>query len=194
MKLVGILGLLVVVLLICACPALAARLTSPLGTANTSTVKAASQSPLLLTSSYFFGTVECKSSAVEGNVEAHGTVSTVSGQISRLEVTGCNWGEPTSPVSTRGSLELHSTGSGTGTVTSNGAAVFFHKTPVGTCIFTTKATDVGTFTDSSITKGNAIIDIAGVTILQTSGNPLCPPSVALDGSYKVTTPSVLYID
>lgn len=165
----------------------ATSLTSPAGTTYTSTIKATSEHVTLTGS---FTTVTCTSSVMEGKVESHGASVTAGGKVSRLEFSGCN--HPVT-VFKAGSLEVHTAGStsnGNGTLTSAGAEVVVH-TSVGTCTFTTSATDIGVVTGS--TNVNAILDIDGATIPRTGGAFFCGSSGVLSANYLVTTPSTLYV-
>jgi hypothetical protein len=96
-------------------------------------------------------------------------------------------------VEAAGSIEIHAVADGEGTVTSTGAKISI-STPVGTCVFTASATDIGTLADSDVTEGNATLDSDFVAIPRTGGSSSCGPNAVLTGSYKVTTPSTLYID
>ena len=207
MKCVKILGLLAVAaasLMAFAGPASATTLTSGTGTVYTSTIKAEASSTPTLDGS--FTTVTCKKSTVEGKVEKHGAGITVSGNISTLSFGECNF--PVTVIKT-GSLEVHpitevktetkidhpecKSTECTGTLTSTGAEVTV-ATSVGSCIFTTSATSVGTVTPTNDTGGNAILDIGSSPIPRTGGNFLCGSSATWTGAYKVVTPSSLWID
>lgn len=161
--------------------------TSPEGTTYTSTVKAESEGATQLHGSWV--SVQCNKSAVTAQIESH-TPTTASGKVSSLTWSECNY-----PVlvTKSGSLEIHSLGSGTGTMTSTGAEVSI-ETSVGLCVFTTNQTDIGTVTDTTITKGNATLDIASALIPRTGGSFFCGSTGTWTGSYKATTPSTLYID
>jgi ribosomal protein S27E len=159
-------------------------LTSPEGAPYTSTIKAESANFKLDGS---FVTVEC-SSSFEGKVESHSSTG-ASGNLSGLAFSGCNYAVE---VKKPGSLQFHATGGGNATVTSSGAEISIN-TSVGTCVFTTSGTDIGTLTGSNAT--NATVDLAG-NLLRTGGNFLCGKidGNTLTGSYKITTPSTLYVD
>ena len=159
-------------------------LTSPAGAPYTGTIKAESEGATSLDGA--FTSVTCSSSTAEGKVESHDSTS-AGGNLASLTFGGCNY-----PVTVLkpGSLNI-STGSGA--VTSSGAEVSIH-TSVGTCVFTTNATSIGTLTDTATTGGAATLDIGAAKIPRTGGNYLCGSSGAWTGSYKVTTPSTLYVD
>jgi hypothetical protein len=161
--------------------------TSPKGTGYTSTIKAESEGATLLHGS--FTTVQCNKSAVEAKVEAH-SATTASGKIASLSWSECN---SSVKVIKPGSLEIHSLGNGKGTMTSTGAEITI-ETSVGVCTFTTNATDIGTVTDTTLTAGNATLDIDSSAIPRTGGSFFCGASGEWTGSYKATTPSSLYLD
>jgi hypothetical protein len=220
MKYANMLGLLAVAmaaLAAFAAIASAATLTSPTGTTYTGTITAVSESILTLDAPF---TIQCEESHVEGKVEQHGAGVTVKGNISKLTFTNkggtaCNF--PVTVVQ-KGNLEVHAVseitnGSGkkeivacntagqvecTGTLTSSGAKVSI-ATSVGTCVYTTNATDLGTLTPTNDTGATATLDIGapeGKTgrIPRTEGNFLCGTQGQWTGSYSVTTPDTLYID
>jgi len=160
--------------------------TSPQGASYTGPIKAESEGALELHGA--FATVKCGSSTLEGAVETF-TASKAGGKVSSLTFGECNY-----PVTVLkpGSLEIHAGGSTRGTVTSSGAEITI-QTSVGDCIFTTNGTDVGTLTDSTATGGNATLDINSASIPTSGGNFFCGSSGTWTGSYKVTTPSTLYV-
>ena len=133
-----------------------------------------------------FVTVECSHSEAKGKVEAHGAGVNASGNISSLTFTGCNY---TTTVETAGSLSINSSNS----VSSTGAKVSI-ATSVGTCVFTTNNTTVGSLTESSETGGKAVLDINSAKIPRTGGNFLCGSSGTWTGNYTVNTPSTLNVD
>jgi hypothetical protein len=161
-------------------------LTSPKGTSYTSTIKAESEGATSLDG--IFTTVTCNKSTAEGKIETHSPTS-AEGKLSSLTFAECNF-----PVSVLkpGSLKIHAAEGATGTTTSSGAEISIN-TSVGTCVFTTNATDVGTITDTDTTGSNATLDINEAKIPRTAGNFLCGASGTWTGSYKITTPSTLYV-
>jgi hypothetical protein len=187
-KMLGLLAVAAAALMAFAGTASATVLTSPSGTTYTSTIKAESEGATSLDGA--FTTVTCNKSTVEGKVESHGAAVTAGGKISSLTFTECNY--PTT-VKAAGSLEIHGLGSSNGTLTSSGASIEI-ATSVGTCVFTTTNTDVGTLTGSTTTGGNATLDIASAKIPRTGGNFLCGSSGTWTGAYKVTTPATLIVD
>jgi hypothetical protein len=162
-------------------------LTSPKGTPFTGTIKAESEGTTSLHGS--FVSVSCGKSAVEGKVESH-TATTASVKLSSTTFTECNF-----PVKVLklGSLEIHSVGKGNGTLTSTGAEITI-ETSVGSCNFTTFATDIGTVTGTAVTGTNATLDIGSSAIPRTGHSFFCGSSGTWTGAYKVTSPSTLYID
>ena len=182
-KMLGLLAVAAAALMAFAGTASANLATSPLGTPYTSTLTATSTDGEL---DGLFTTVKCSHSEVKGKIESHGksgsTTLPVSGKISSLSFTGCNYAVT---VKQTGTLSVN----GTNTVTSNGAAVEIH-TSVGTCVFTTNNTPVGTLTEGA----NASLDIAGAKIPRTGGNFLCGSSGEWTGTYDLKTPNDLWID
>jgi hypothetical protein len=140
--------------------------------------------------------VSCTNSTVEGKVEQHGASVTTAGKISSLTFTGCNYPVKVLKV---GSLEAHTTAiKGTdadGTVTSNGAEITI-ETSIANCLFTTANTDIGTgsLTSTTTTGGNATLDIKSAAIPRTGHSFFCGSSATWTGSYRVTTPTTLYVD
>jgi hypothetical protein len=172
-----------------AADASATTLTSSAGTPFTGTFEAVDEGEVTLTGPFGFGTVSCDSSVILAKVASHGTSVTAGLTISAMSLTACLGGEPTSPLSKPGSLEIHGTSTtGSGTLTSLNLHLLVHKTLIGTCTFTTSSsgTDLGTLTGSNITKGYAVIDLAA-TIPSTCG------SAALEGRYVIRSPSTLEV-
>jgi len=186
MKYVKILGLLAVA---------AAALMAFAGTASATTVTSAEGTTPTLSSSAEghvvldnpIAKIEC-ASAVTGKVESHGAGVTAKGNISALSFTNCtnSWHVT---VVTAGSLEVHSIGSGDGTLTSSGATV--ESTRLGViCRYVTSSTDIGTVTDGT----HATLDISAAIPFH-SGSGLCGTSATTwTGSYKVNSPTNLVID
>jgi hypothetical protein len=186
-KMLSLAATAAVALLAFAGSASATTITSPSGTVYTSTVKDVSEGAVKLSGS--FTTIQCNASAIEGKIEKHGSGVTAAGAVSSMTFTECNF--PVT-VAKKGSLEVHATSGSNGTLTSSGAEISI-ATSIGTCVFTTSNTNLGTVTGSSSTGGAATKDISG-SIPRTGGNFLCGSSGTLTGSYKGTTPSVAYVD
>jgi len=164
------------------------------GSSYTGTIRATSTN-LALSNAFYFGTIKCGHSFVEGSVVTHGGTSTAVIALANLSFTSCTNGEPTSPVSLPGELEIHGFGgNGNGTATWSFAVVEVHKTLVGSCTFRPNGTDIGLFTGSKNTGATAVLDIGNATIPQSSPNPFCPTSATLSGNYTFTTPDKLDID
>lgn len=167
-------------------------LTSPSGSYYASTLKAEAEAAITFTGEFgAFGTISCKKSAFEGKIETT-TVGKASGNLSSMSFAECTGGSPTA-VAKPGSLEIEATSSGHGTVRSSGLEIIVHNTSVGTCVFKTSNTDIGTLTDSSVTGTNATIDVEG-QVSSSEPNPFCGSTATWKGSYKVTTPNPLYVD
>ncbi|HEY6145916.1 MAG TPA: hypothetical protein VIV13_06550 [Solirubrobacterales bacterium] len=184
-------GLLVVAataLMAFAGTASATILTSPAGTTYTGEIKAEAGTTTLAGS---FTTVDCKKSTAAGKVESHGAATTTQGVVTVLTFTECN--HPVT-VNKKGSLELHtfeSTVDGNGTLTSIGAEITV-KTSIGTCIFTTNSTDIGTVLGGTPAK----LKVENEAIPRTGGSAgfLCGSTGIWNGSYTVTTPGTLLVD
>jgi hypothetical protein len=185
-KMLGLLAVTAAALMAFAGTAAATSVTSNEGT--TPNIKAESSNSKL---DGAFVTVECAESKVEGNVESHGASATVKGEVDFLTFEKCNY---TVTIGTRGSLEVHTHPndpnglSGDGTVTSSGASISIH-TSVGTCVFTTSGTDIGTLDGGT----PAVMNINSAKIPRTGGNFLCGSSGTWTGSYAITSPSTLEV-
>lgn len=207
MKSVKILGLLAVAaaaVMAFAGTASATILTSPTGTVYTGKIVAHSEGTTSLDGA--FTTVSCSKSNVEGPITGHGAGVTVKGTVEVLTFTECNF-----PVTVlkKGTLELHPmlekeeggkkvhttcpSGYCTGTLTSSGAEISI-ATSIGTCVFTTTNTGLGTVTPTNDTGGHATLDIGSSPIPRTGGNFLCGSSGTWTGAYTVTQPSTLWIN
>ena len=177
-KMLGLLAVAAAALMAFAGPASATILTSPAGTTYTGAIEATSTNGELHGS---FVTVKCTHSVAKGSVASHGGAE-VHGNVSSLTFTGCNYA---TTVGKAGSLTI----SGTNAVKSTGAEVSIH-TSVGTCVFTTNGTPVGTLTEGT----PAVLDINSSKIPRTGGNFLCGSSGEWTGSYDLTTPNDLWVD
>jgi hypothetical protein len=171
-------------------------LTSPEGTqvpAGTA-IRAESEGTTSLTGSL---TVTCQESTIEGEItNAGGATSTVGGSISSLTFGEC--GEDTVTAVGLGSLELHSLGEDTGTLTSTGTeiTVLTHRPFVGTvhCIYKTNETDLGTLTGSSTTGATATLDIGPVSIPRVTTSFGCGTHSTWEGSYSISGSDRMLID
>jgi hypothetical protein len=162
-----------------AAPASATTLTSPKGTTYTSTIEATATN---LKGHGAFVTVECSHSTAKATIEQHGESVSAGGKFSSLTFTSCNY---TVTVNSAGSVAMDAGG----VVKSTGAQVSI-ATSVGTCVFATNNTTVGTGTGGE----GAQLDINSAKIPRTGGNFLCGSSGTLTGSYTVTSPSTLFLD
>jgi hypothetical protein len=191
-KMLGLLAMAVAAMSAFVATASATTLTAPTGTPYTATIKAHSPNTSLHGP---FTTVSC-TSEVEGKVEQHGNGVTVSGKISKLTFTNCNF-----PVKVlkAGSLEIHPKThvdpgiETTGTVTSSGAEITI-ETSIANCIFTTSNTDVGTFTGTEDTKSTAALDINSASIPRTGHSIFCGSSGQWTGTYSISSPDELWLD
>ncbi len=178
-KMLGLLAVAAAALMAFAGTASATSLTSPLGTTYTEEIVATSTNSEL---DGAFVTVKCGHSEAKGEITAHGGEAPVSGDITSLTFTECNY--PTT-VESAGTLSINSENK----VTSNGAKVSI-ATSVGTCVFTTNNTSVGTLAEGE----NAALNINSSKIPRTGGNFLCGSSGTWTGSYDLTTPNDLWVD
>ncbi len=199
MKYVKILGLLAVAaaaMMAFAGTASATSVTSPSGTVYTSTIKASSENGHVKLVGPLNINIQCASS-VEGTVGTHGSGVTAAGNISALTFTNCTNGYSATVINNNfGSLEIHATGSGNGTLTSKNTEVTV-TTPLGfNCIYKTAAagTDIGTLTGSSTTGATATLDINAASIPRTGHSAFCGGSGEWNGNYVVTTPDFLDVD
>lgn len=164
-------------------PAAATTLTSPEGTAYTSTVEATATN---MEMDGAWVTVKCGHSSGKATIEQHGSSIAAGGPLTNLTMTECNY---TVTVKNAGSVQVEAGG----TLKSTGGEVSI-ATSVGTCVFTTNGTDVGTGTGTKSTGGHAVLDINSAKIPRTGGNFLCGSSGTLTGSYTITTPATLFLD
>jgi hypothetical protein len=180
----GLLAVAVSILWMAAGTASATTLVSPAGTVYTGSLVAEAEGHVVLHNP--IAKIEC-ASKVEGTVESHGAGVTAGGKISSLSFTGCTDSWHVTVVAA-GSLEVHNSGGGNGTVTSSGATVEATRFGV-TCRYATSSTDIGTFTGGS----PATLDIsAGIPFH--SGSIFCGSGpTTWTGSYKVTTPTALAV-
>jgi hypothetical protein len=182
-KMLGLLAVAAAALMAFAGTASATTITSPSGTAYTGEIKATAGATELHGS---FITVKCNTSAVTGSkVETHGAGVTAKGPVTTLTFSECNF--PVKVVKA-GSLEVHATSGGNGTLTSNGAEITI-ETSIANCIFTTKETDVGTLTGGTTAK----LDINSASIPRTGHSVFCGGSGTWTGSYTVNTPDTLLV-
>jgi len=131
--------------------------------------------------------IEC-ASEIEATVETHGAGVTAKGEVEFLDFTGCTNSWHVTVVSA-GSLEIHGTGSGDGTVTSSGATLESTRFGVS-CRYSTSSTGIGTLTDGV----HATLDISAAIPFH-SGSALCGSGATTwTGSYEVWTPTNVSVD
>jgi hypothetical protein len=185
-KMLGLLALAAAALMAFAGTASADKVTSSTGV-ETPTIKAESSHTVLHGS---FTAVTCAKSTVEGTVSGHGAGKPVTGNISSLTFSSCNY-----PVTVKvpGSLSASAISpTGNATLSSSGANIEVH-TSVGLCVFKTGATHLGVLTGSSSTGGHAALDISSAKIPQESSNFFCGSSGTWTGVYTVTHPSTFNV-
>jgi hypothetical protein len=196
LRMLGLVGLVVGAMLGLAGGASATELTSPAGTKleAESELKAESEGAVEFAGSINFS---CQKSAIEGKISnAGGKETTVSASLSKLSLTEC--GNHTVTVLNPGSLELHDSGNGNGTLTSTGAEITLltHSVFLGTihCVYVIEATDLGTLTGSSTTGATATLDIGGISLERISTDVDCGSHSTFGGSYQFTSPDFLDVD
>jgi hypothetical protein len=185
-KMLGLLAVAAAALMAFAGTASATIITSPAGTAYTSTIKAGNAGGHVVLDNPI-AKIEC-SSSVEGKVESHGAAVTAAGKISSLTFTNCtnSWHVT---VSSGGSLEIHSLGGGKGTLTSSGATVISTRFGVE-CRYATSNTHIGT-----VTGGTPATLAISASIPFHGGSSFCGEgATSWTGSYTVSTPGTLLID
>ena len=183
-KMLGLLAVAAAAMMAFAGVASATTLTSPSGTTYTGNIAASAGLTELHGEAF---SVACNKSAVSGKVEKHGAGVTAGGNIGSLTFSECSF-----PVTVlkAGSLEVHATSGGNGTLTSSGAEITIHG-PFGiNCLYKTSGTDVGNLTGGS----NAKLDIDSSLIPRTGDSAFCGAAGEWTGSYNVTTPNPLIVD
>jgi hypothetical protein len=142
-----------------------------------------------------FKTITCNESTVGGKTSNAGSASeTVKGPVETLTFTGsCTC---TVAVLKTGTLEIHASGGGNGTLTSNGAEVTVQCSsifgPVH-CIYVTENKDLGTLTGSSTTGGQATMDITTEVkrAKTTTEGTLCDEEAIWHAKYTITNHTTL---
>ena len=175
-----------------AAPASATTITSPLGVPYTNTIKLASEGEILLDNEFGFLPMRCEWT-LEGKVESHGGGLTAKGNFSSVTI-GCT-DKVVANVLNKGSFEIHWIGESSGTVTLVGLEVTMTHPAGFICTFGAGAgIDLGTLTSTFITGGNATIDATGAKIPRTGHSAFCGAETTVTGSFKVVTPTTLYLD
>lgn len=135
-----------------------------------------------------FGVIECTGSTINAEVtNAGGESSTVTANLTSFTMSSCNC---PMTVLNKGSLEIHSTGSGNGTVTLRESEVTtecggFH------CIIGTSNTDIGSLT------GGAMASLAvNATTPRTGGRSgaFCGNMWPWTARYTITKPEPLFVE
>ena len=186
LKNLGLLAAAVVVLMAFAAPASADSVTSPTGTTYTGELKAEAEGHTVIDNP--IAKIEC-ASTYSSQVEGHGSGKEVSGKNSNLTFTNCtdSWHVTVTVFGAFGIVW----GSGFVGVFAM-AGVIIEATRFGiTCRYSAgSGTKVG-----SLTGGNpATLDISASLPFH-SGSIFCGEgATAWTGSYKMTTPSSLYVD
>jgi len=141
-----------------------------------------------------FATVKCKASTVNGETSNTGSsTETVSGPITTLNFGECNCEVE---VLKNGSLEIHGSGTGNGTLTGKSSEVTINCSGVA-CIFGTAST--GT-TIGTATGGNPATLAANAKlpwIAGDSSNSVCTLGTGTGSwtaSYEVTAPAPLFVE
>jgi hypothetical protein len=134
----------------------------------------------------------CTASTVTGTISNPGGASaTVSGSVAKNGLTFGNCIYPTT-VEAGGTLEIHSSGGGKGTLTGKGFEVLIHG-PSGTCTYGAgEGTHLGTLDPAPSATGHATMTInANVPRV---GGVFCPSEAVWNATYTVTSPTGLTVD
>lgn len=159
-------------------------LTAPTGTVATPTLKAESEGHIGI--DHPLTTIQCQWS-LEGTTSSHNGGAVVI-PLTSLTTSGCTDSWHATTV-TPGKLEITKTSGYNGTVRWTGGTVELTRSGT-TCSYKTDSTDLGTITAGS----PATIDIEGKLPFH-GGSALCgTEAYPLTGSFKVTSPSALYVD
>lgn len=187
LKMVALVAVAAVGLTAFTAAASATTLTSPSGTAYTSTVEAKASSVKFTGS---FVAIECSESKFDGTVSSHGEAVTAKMSLSSMSFTGCNYNFT---VAKAGALEIHTDSAGVdgnGRVTWTGLEMTMH-TSVGQCVYTSNVA-IGTLDGSD--TGNAEWRTENTSIPRVGGSFLCGSSSKFSANYIFTTPSTLSVD
>lgn len=174
----------------------ATTITSPIGVSyNLGTIKASSNGHTTLHGSGITGPCNV---AFEGVVETNGVkhsglvTTPAGGVVSHLTTFNCTGGY-SGTILNAGSYRVTRLGAGLGKVTLSGSEMTM-TTPLGfNCLYSTNNTEIGTLRDSSVTGGNAEIEISG-TLSRTGHSAFCGSTGTWTGSWTITSPSRLYVD
>jgi len=142
-----------------------------------------------------FGSINCTKSHVGGKTLNEGGAGVdVEGTVEALSFSECN--ATVTPLKVNGdygNLRIASNGNGNGTLYGTNQEVTVVYLGLH-CIFKTNNTKLGTVTGSTSATTDATLDIEA-TIPRTSGSSgaFCGSEAQWTGSYKVTTPTPLYV-
>ncbi len=134
----------------------------------------------------------CKESTVHGLItDAGSPTTTVKGSINSLTWGGCT---QTTTTLANGELEVHTiAGTDNGTITSIGSLVTINVFGVSCRYGTGGGVDIGTLTGKTSSTEHATMDINAILNEQEPKQFLCPDTGKWVGTYKVTTPTGLYV-
>jgi hypothetical protein len=141
----------------------------------------------------------CTISTVTGAItNAGGATATVVGSVA---TSGLTWGAKgagcTNHTTTLkgGELEVHTiANSDNGTVTAKGFEVTIDGIFGVSCVYTAgTGIHLGTLTGTTNATGHAVLHVAGTVTRTTSSSGFCPEKTIWNGTYKVTTPTGLFV-
>lgn len=193
LKILGLLAIAAAALLAFTASASATEATAPAGTVYTKTLKGENVGAITF---HGITDITCQKSTLEGSIEQHGPAVTGKGKGINFTWSECGSAH-ISTVST-GTIEVHSVGSGNGTITSTGTRGTLLMTtifgPVH-CVYETNNTDLGTVTGATSDTGHATIHLnAVIPVDPKASSALCGESGQLTATGKVTTPTGLRVD
>ena len=184
-KMLGLLAVAAAAFMAFAGTASADSVTSPTGTTYTGELKGEAEGHAVLDNP--IAKIECPST-VSGSVESHPAGGAASGKIASLTFNDCT-GDWHVTVVAAGTLSVENSGGYDGDVFSTGATVEATRFGIS-CRYVTNNTTVGTATGGS----PATMHISA-SIPFHSGSIFCGSgATSWTGSYKVTSPSPLYVD
>jgi hypothetical protein len=193
LKLLTLVVAVVAALAALAAPASATIVTSIQGLSYTGgPLKIVSDGEILLDNEFGFLPFRCEWT-LEASVESDGAGLTATGKFSNVTISCTD--KAVATVLNKGSFEIHALPQANGTFTVAGLEVTMTHPAGFICIFGTGAgVDLGTLTSTFATGGNATIDATGAKIPRTGHSPFCGAETTVTGSFKVVTPTTLYID
>ena len=184
MERVKLLGLFAIPVVLMAFAGIASATTVTSFEGSTPIIKAESDGHLTFDGPF---PLTCSNSTFEAKVAAHGAAVTVEAKISKLTFTNCGANHMT--VLTGGTLIAHSLATtGNATLTSTGTQLTITNTSTGiSCLYTTNATHIGTFTSATQT-----MHIDSAQIPRTGHSFFCGGSAEMTGAYKFTGPTLTF--